>query len=236
MAKALAQFEAARSGRRILLVVAAPGEARAVLAGLGCDPALGERPWVLHTAADRFDVIVTGVGKVNAGGAVAKFLDPARHSATISVGIAGALPCAASPPLGSIVVASTSVYADEGLETPDGFLDCASIGFPIGPFDGNSIPAHPELLSCLRGLADLVGPIATISTCSGTDALASQVSTRTLALAEAMEGAAVAHIAARLGVPAAELRIISNTTGARPRQRWDLKGALARLETVIGRL
>jgi futalosine hydrolase len=51
-----------------------------------------------------------------------------------------------------------------------------------------------------------------------------------------MEGAAVALAAVRLGLAFGELRVISNTTGDRARQQWDLKGALARLTDVIGRL
>jgi futalosine hydrolase len=51
-----------------------------------------------------------------------------------------------------------------------------------------------------------------------------------------MEGAAIAHIATRLGIPCGELRVVSNTCGDRQRQRWDLAGALAKLEAVIGRL
>ena len=41
-----------------------------------------------------------------------------------------------------------------------------------------------------------------------------------------MEGAAVVHAARRLHLPAIELRTISNTTGDRDRQHWDLPGAL----------
>jgi hypothetical protein len=32
---------------------------------------------------------------------------------------------------------------------------------------------------------------------------------------------------ARLGVPGAELRVVSNTTGERVKQQWELKRALA---------
>jgi nucleoside phosphorylase len=108
----------------------------------------------------------------------------------------------------------------------------ASVSTPA-PLAGSTFPPEPQLLTLLTPLADTAGPIATVSTCSGTDALAAQVRARTGALAEAMEGAAVLHIAARLGVPAAELRIISNTCGHRPSQRWDLPKALARLESVV---
>ena len=73
------------------------------------------------------------------------------------------------------------------------------------------------------------GPIATVATCSGTDEAAAEVARRTGAVAEAMEGAAVVHAARRLGVPAIELRAVSNTTGRRDRQVWDLPTAMTAL-------
>jgi futalosine hydrolase len=62
------------------------------------------------------------------------------------------------------------------------------------------------------------------------------VKARTGAVAEAMEGAAVGLVAHRLGIPFGEVRIISNTTGDRNLQRWDMKRALASLSEVIGLL
>jgi nucleoside phosphorylase len=80
----------------------------------------------------------------------------------------------------------------------------------------------------------VVGRIATVSTCAGTDARAATVARRTGAVAEAMEGAAVAQVASRLGVTFAEVRVISNTTGDRANQRWDMRGALGGLSRVAG--
>jgi futalosine hydrolase len=134
------------------------------------------------------------------------------------------------------VAATSCVFADEGVETPDGFLDCAAMGFPLGPFPGSAVPVDAGLLARLAPLGDATGPIATVSTCSGTDARARWVRERTGALAESMEGAAIALVGVRLGVPAAELRVISNTTGDRAAQTWDMDGALHRLKNVIGRL
>src|SRR5262249_16173113 len=124
---------------------------------------------------------------------------------------------------------------------PSGFLDCHAMGFPLGPFGGPSIPADPGLLGLLRPLCNATGPIATVSTCSGTDARAAAVRAHTHALAEAMEGAAVAPVASRIAgirpdrsAPAiGELRVISNTTGDRGSQTWDIKRALAHLTEAL---
>ena len=76
---------------------------------------------------------------------------------------------------------------------------------------------------------------STVATCSGSDAAAAEVARRTGAIAEAMEGAAVVHAARRLATPAIELRAISNTTGDRAAQVWDLPSALQSLGRAMRR-
>jgi len=235
--------------RPALLVVAAPKEAEAVLRGLDAAQAEHEglSRWRAIPARPGFEVLVTGVGKACAAGAVAAVFDPARHGAVINTGVAGALPGPGAPGLRDVVLADRSVYADEGIETPGGFFDVASMGFSPAPPGleamGLAVPADAGLLGACRSLADRVGPIATVSTCAGTDRIAGQVVERTGAIAEAMEGAAAGFtalcIATAGGVPAVpflEARVISNTTGDRDGQRWDLGGALDRLSALVREL
>lgn len=225
-----------RSG--VLIAVAAPAEARAACraAGLSLDPP----PWTLVPLWPGADLVVTGVGKANAAGGVARVADPARHGLVLSLGIAGALPRSggAMLALGSLVVATESAYADEGLESPAGWATVAELGFPLAPapMRANAVPGDAGAVVRLAAWADASGPIATVSTCSGTDALAAKVAARTSALAEAMEGAAIGQAACRLGLAFAEARAISNTTGDRASQRWDIRAALERLERVVGGL
>jgi futalosine hydrolase len=219
---------------RVLLAVAAEAEARAVMVGLGSNDARIE-PWRLMTAGERFDVVLTGVGKANAAGAVARLAEPSRHAGVLSVGVGGLLP-GSGLNIGAIVAANKCVFADEGIQTPDGFRDIAAMGFAPGPYKGSAVPVDGNWLDDLSALVDAIGPIATVSTCSGTDALARAVADRTGAIVEAMEGAAVAHAAAMLTLRAGELRVVSNTTGDRTHQHWALEDALSRLTMVIGRL
>lgn len=228
--------------KRWLLVVAAPGEARAVAGALGSNLDPSEEAWRPTTLSDRFDLLLTGVGKANAAAGTARAFDHGRHAGVINLGVAGSLP-GSGLRLGDIVLGVPSVYADEGLLTPSGFTDVAQMGFPPDPGGegGRSCSVMPsELLrAALRPLAQCEGPIATVSTCSGTDAAAAAIRDRTGALAEAMEGAAVAFTLRRLagpGVPFIEVRAISNTTGDRSGQRWDLTGALARLSALVASL
>lgn len=226
----------------MLLVVAAPAEAGAVRAGLGLpqvSPLVSPNwYWPLLALGADIDLLETGVGKTNSAAAVAKRLEPARHGVVLNLGIAGALPGVDRPSLGDSILATSSVYADEGILTPAGFQSITEMGFPLGPFEGLAVPGTPDLLAALRPLATRAGPIATVSTCSGTDALAHEVARRTGAIAEGMEGAAIAHTLARLSptIAFAEMRIISNTTGDRAAQQWDIRGALDRLAELVASL
>lgn len=186
-------------------------------------------------ASPAVDVVVSGIGRTNAAAATAQAIALAAaagrpFTAAVSAGIAGALPGSNLSP-GTLVVADACVYAEEGIELPGGFGDMHALGFPLGDFEGNRVPVGVELLRSFRALGP-VGAVATVATCSGTDLAAERVRLRTGAIAEAMEGAAVVHAARRLGVPAIEIRSISNTTGDRPSQRWDIPRAFAALGTA----
>lgn len=227
----------------VLLVVAAPAEARAVARGFAQSPtpeadALPRWDWPIRKLCSGFDLLETGIGKVNAAAAVALAAAAARYDSIINLGVCGALPAGPgiAATIGEVVLASASVYADEGLATERGFQTTAEMGFPLGPFAGSGVTAGAALRGLLEPMSDRVGVIATVSTCSGTDALAQQVAMRTGAIAEAMEGAAIGHVLARLAPRCAfaEVRVVSNTTGDRAGQRWDLRGALERLTLLAG--
>ncbi len=224
----------AANGRGILYAAAVDREAVAVLDAFGSDAGVPE-PWVtVPIGASGDELLVTGVGKANAAGAIARCVDAGRHRAVLNVGVCGSL--RSDLPVRSVVLGTSSVYADEGIAEPDGFRTLASMGFPVLEGSDGSFEADAALLDRWRDAADAAGPIATVSTCSGTDALATSVVERTGAIAEAMEGAAIAHALSRLGegVAFAELRAVSNFTGDRASQAWDLDGAIARLTEVLG--
>ena len=201
---------------KILLVTAVQAEAQAIGTTQG------------------LTVVVGGVGRTNAAAATTEaIIRRGPFDAAVSAGVAGSLP-GSGLEIGSAVVASSCVYAEEGMIGPHGFADVAAMGLRLGPFEGNAVPVDKVLLERLKG-AFVIGPVATVATCSGTDAAAEEIARRTGALAEAMEGAAVVHAARRLRTPAIELRCISNTTGDRERQRWDLGQGLEGLGTAVAR-
>jgi futalosine hydrolase len=174
------------------------------------------------------------VGKANAAGATAAALARGGFGGALSLGIGGALP-GSGLATRDVVVADESVLADEGLETGEGFVDLRAMGFGPAPDGGMGVASDPGVADALvAGLGATRGVVATVSICSGTDARAEWVRSRTGAVVEAMEGAAVGLSARSMGgaIAFAEVRVVSNTTGDRGGQAWDLEGALGRLEAV----
>ena len=157
--------------KRILVIVAVEAE-RAAL-GARC------------LAAPEVRVVVAGIGRTNAAAATAEALTEARatgapFAAVISTGIAGALP-GSNLALGTVIVADACVYAEEGIALPEGQGDMRVLGFPLGDFEGNRVPVDGALLVAFRALGPACA-IATVATCSGTDAAALSVRTRTGAM------------------------------------------------------
>jgi futalosine hydrolase len=204
---------------RLVIVTAVDAEARAI----------GD------LAAEGVMIVVSGIGRTNAAAAtteaILKQWKTGGVDAVISAGVAGSLP-GGGLGIGDVLVASSCIYVEEGLISPTGFTDMRSMGFALGDFEGNAVPVDEQLLDTFSTHFP-IGPIATVATCSGTDAAAAEVVRRTGALAEAMEGAAVVHAARRLRVPAIEIRAISNTTGDRKNQLWDLQAGLKALGEAV---
>lgn len=227
---------------RCLLVVAAPKELSAVLEGFECVIHTQPAPGVPIPLDDSFDAIGAGVGKASAAAATARALTTETYGSVISIGIAGSLPkkdqSGHALEIGQTIAAARSVFSDEGVGAPDGFIPLSEIGF--APFSNNQMGMDhdPALTAVLSQLTDTTGIIATVSWCSGDDGCALGVIKRTGAVAEAMEGAAVS-VAAQMIDPSirtGELRVISNTTGHRDRQQWDLDLALGRLTHLCEQL
>jgi futalosine hydrolase len=176
------------------------------------------------------EVVAVGVGSAAAAAGTARLLATGDYRAVISAGIAGGF--AGRIEVGGIALATESIAADLGADSPDGFLPLSSLGF-----GADRHPVDAGLLAALRAeLPEAVsGPILTVTTVTGTAAGTRAVVARHPgAVAEAMEGFGVATAAAGAGIPFAEIRTISNPVGPRDRSAWRIPAALAAL-TDVGR-
>jgi len=220
---------------RLLIVTAVAAERDAVLGALPGRPAdgtLAGQP-VLRAAspAGLVDVVAGGVGPVAAALSAAALLAAARYDLVLAAGLAGGFPPAE---VGGLVVADRVTFADLGAELADGgFAALSELG--LGEV---SLAADPALARLLAGrTGGVAGTVLTVSTVTGSRARAERFrQAHPDAVAEAMEGAAVAVAARQAGVRFGELRAVSNPVGPRDRASWRLTEALAALTGGVGRL
>ena len=159
----------------------------------------------------RAAVAVCGIGPVEAALATASAIAAHRPRAVLQIGIAGAQTL--DP--GSLALGSESVYCD--------VVD-PSAGIPRV----ERLPADAGLLERAR----LVLPDAHVLPIGTTARVGGGVGCEV----EAMEGFGVLRAAALAGVPALELRAISNAVAERDRARWRIEEALGALGSAVARL
>jgi len=150
------------------------------------------------------DAVACGIGPVEAALATSAALADRRPDALLHIGIAGAQ----SLPNGSLALGSEAVYCD--IQDPQARI----------PRVERVEPDAGLLAAARRALPDAhVLPIGTTAHVGGGDGCE----------VEAMEGFAVLRAAALAGVPAVELRAVSNAVAERDRSRWTIDDALAAL-------
>jgi futalosine hydrolase len=150
--------------------------------------------------------LACGVGPVEAAASTARALAIERPTAVVHVGVAGAR--GLTP--GSLVIGTEAVYCDIAAEIP--VVD--------------RVPPDAALLDAVRAaLPDALAlPIGTSAAVGGTD---------TGLRVEAMEGFGVLRACALAGVPAVELRAISNEITEADRARWRIGRALESLGEAL---
>ncbi len=157
------------------------------------------------------ETLCCGIGPVEAALQTSRALERIRPEAVLHIGIAGAR--SVEPP--SLVIGSESVYCDT--------LDP---GFMLERVERSRPDAG--LLAAVRAALPeaLVLPIATSGRVGG----------GTECDVEAMEGFGVLRAAALAGIPAIELRAVSNAVGEPDRAKWRIDDALAALAEAVPKL
>ena len=177
---------------------------------------------------------VGGVGKINAAAATAALIERRQPRLVINTGCAGAY-SGSGLSVGSLAVASSEILGDDGVETTAGwrdlrFMNLASVVRGKRSYY-NEIPLSKHAAEKAMQLAEyngvflMRGSFVTVSTCSGTRQRGETLARRFNAIAESMEGAAVAQICARSGVDCLEIRGISNLVTDRDMSSWDIPRA-----------
>jgi nucleoside phosphorylase len=152
--------------------------------------------------------LACGIGPVEAAATTARALTVQKPEAVLHVGIAGAR----GIPAPQLVIGSESIYED------------AAQG---GLVKGRVVPDTKLVEAARRAIPEAqVRPIGTSARVGGTSGCD----------VEAMEGFAVLRAAALAGVPAVEVRAISNELGEEDRTRWQVPAALDLLGTALAGL
>lgn len=175
---------------------------------------------------DDVELLMTGVGPVEASAAVAAALARRSYDLVVNAGIAGAFDGAAQ-------IGDGVVVAEDSMELV--LEDGAELALPQGASIVNSARSDASLVARLldRGFPPLRGITVAHVTC--TDATARRLSQRG-AQVESMEGFAVLRAAERAGIPAIEVRGVSNRCGNRDASGWDFAAGVRGLERVLDAL
>jgi futalosine hydrolase len=168
-------------------------------------------PDVLLVAAterelDGRDGLVCGVGPVEAAAATARALARREWGAVLHFGVAGGH----GLPIGTLVIGSEAVYCD--LSASVRLVDRVAADESLVGAARRAVPAAAIL------------PIGTSAAVGG---VASGL------VVEAMEGFGVLRAAALAGVPAVEIRAISNELGDPDRGSWRIADAVAAISVVL---
>ena len=160
------------------------------------------------TGANGVRTLACGIGPVESAATTARGLANLQPAAVLHVGIAGAR----TLPAPSLVIGSESVYQDAGR----------------GGLVRERVAPDPRLLEAARrALPEAhVLPIGTSARVGGTRGCE----------VEAMEGFAVLRAAELAGIPAVEVRAVSNEIDEPDRARWRFDDALAALAASLPRL
>lgn len=167
--------------------------------------------------------ITSGVGIANAAWAATVLAGQFEISTIVNFGIAGAYPGSGLSP-GDVAVALEEVYADTGIAVAGELLSMKDAGMALLTKGSrkhyDTFTLDNKLVKKTLPLVKASGRFLTVAQATGTLKRSKELSGKFDALVENMEGAAVAHICARYGIRALELRGISNMVVKRDPSKW----------------
>lgn len=172
------------------------------------------------------EMLVTGVGPVEAASETSRALALAPPRLVINAGIGGGFRGRAG--VGDALAVAREHLAELGLED----------GAPMPPLPGgvklvDQVESDAGLVDTARRSGLRIGAGLTVAAVTTSPERASALSARFDADVESMEGFAVLRAAAAAGIPAIELRGISNLVGPRRESGWDFRQGARALEAAL---
>lgn len=227
----------------ILVVTATANEMKAAFGFAGVPKVEQGEAVEFELNGHKLLLAVTGVGLVNAALAIGPLLQTSGLTGVVNLGIAGAYRFDEFP-LCSTTYSWVENWPEYGLLGEDGGVDPKAIGFPQGEVRGeviwNRVKLNPindaEAMGLPLNESWLRASSVSVSSVTGTPTRAGWLKMSCGADVENMEGFALGYATGAQDIPFLEVRTISNLVGSREEDEWDLKGALAALETATREL
>lgn len=165
------------------------------------------------------DTLITGVGMVATALALGERLAGSHYDLLLNVGVAGSFD--RTIPLGEVVWVVQDTFSELGAEDGNRFIDGEAMG--LVPCTFRSEHGH-AMVSGLRKCKGI-----TVNTVHGDERTIGMVMERLSPSVESMEGAAVFQAAQHFGIPALQVRAISNYVERRNKSNWQLGQAIESL-------
>jgi len=168
-----------------------------------------------------------GIGAMLMAMQLTRILTELRPEAIILCGCGGSYPDSGLD-IGDLALADSETYGDCGVTTASGFIPMEQLNIPqqapLAPLFQQSYHLDTPLLERAAQLLPQArcGPFVTVNNCSGTPELSRHLQQQTRGICENMEGAAAAQVCAEFSCPFVEVRGISNPTGTRADEMWDI--------------
>lgn len=210
---------------RILIVAATEPEISKIkedarFAIFDCDQGTHSAPQ-LKKACEKLDIffLITGAGMVATAFAMGTHLAQNQYDLVINLGIAGSFDRNIS--LGEVVEITEDTFAELGAEDGEAFITIDQLGFGESVFP--STYALPASFNIKKARA------ITVNTVHGNEASIQKLNNRIHAQIESMEGAAFFYACKQAGVPALQIRAVSNYVEKRNRDAWQIGLAVKNL-------
>lgn len=217
-----------------ILVVAATREEMAGVLGsevfgsgvaeIGLHPSADTSYPVPHTLHPTPHVLITGVGMTATAFALGNHLATNQYDLAINLGIAGSFD--RNIALGTVVEVIQDTFTELGAEDDNRFITLDALGF------GKTVyKTEARVKDYYPSQQIWQVTAATVNTVHGEESSIAKLHQRTAPQLESMEGAAFFYACEQAGIPALQIRAVSNYVEKRNRDAWKIGLAVKNLNT-----
>lgn len=166
------------------------------------------------------DILITGIGMINACFELTTYLKKNLPDLIINIGVAGSFNKDIS--LGQVLEVSNDCFSEIGVQNKNRFLNLNEIGFDV--ITNFKYPEETKLVQA-NGI--------TVNTVHGEKKSINEVFNRLNPDVESMEGAAFMMVSQKCNIRFIQIRAISNYVEERNKENWDLDLAIRNLNIEL---